>query len=169
MDNKDPIINRDADIDFPLWRLLDITRYMIFRFREKELADLGITPEQAFVLDIIRYDGGSTTINRIVTLSQRKHNSISALIDRMARQGLLRKSRTRRDKRAFRILSTPKGEQLLEKIPLDSIHNAFACLDVDEKAQLSKYLGRLMTSAFIAIGSKSPYDTSRLNEIYRQA
>jgi DNA-binding MarR family transcriptional regulator len=168
MNEKDPIINRDADIDFPLWRLLDITRYMIFRFREQELANLGITPEQAFVLDIIRYDGGSTTINQIVTLSQRKHNSISALINRMSRQGLLRKSRTRRDKRAFRILSTPKGEQLLEKIPLDSIHNAFACLESDEKAQLAKYLARLMRSAFAAIGNESPYDTSRLNKIYRQ-
>jgi DNA-binding MarR family transcriptional regulator len=167
MNNKDAILKRESDIDFPLWRLFDITRYMIFRFREQELADYGITPEQAFVLDIVHANGGSTTINRVVAMSQRKHNSISALVNRMSRQGLIRKSRTRRDKRAFRILSTPKGEQLLEKIPLDSIYKAFACLDVKEKAQLAKYLSRLMRSAFKSIGVESPYDTSRLNEIYR--
>ncbi len=101
MGDGDPNAYEKESGDFPLWRLLDHTRYMMFRDREVELSRFGLTPEQAFVLDIIHSAGGSTTINRIVEMSQRKHNSISALVDRMAKQGLLRKQRTRRDHRGL--------------------------------------------------------------------
>ena len=147
---------KQVDIDFPLWRLLDHTRYMIFRLREIELGRFNLTPEQAFVLDIIHASGGSTTINRIVEMSQHKHNSISALVDRMARQGLLKKNRTRRDRRAFRILSTPKGEGLLEKVPRESLRKTFLCLDQTEKDRLELLLNRLMLAAYDAAGIKPP-------------
>ncbi len=145
-----------ADVDFPLWRLLDHTRYMIFRMRERELAGFSLTPEQAFVLDIIHASGGSTTINRIVEMSQHRHNSISALINRMAKQGLLKKNRTRRDKRAFRIVSTAKGEELLGRASRGSVHDAFSCLELGEKRQLEALLNRLMVSAYSASGVSLP-------------
>ncbi len=145
-----------ADIDFPLWRLLDHTRYMLFRLREKELARFSLTPEQAFVLDIIHASGGSTTINSIVEMSQHRHNSISALINRMAKQGLLKKNRTRRDRRAFRIVSTVKGEELLTKVPRGSLHDAFSCLGPAEKRELELLLNRLMVSAYEASGVRLP-------------
>ncbi len=147
---------RLVDVDFPLWRLLDHTRYMIFRLREIELARFNLTPEQAFVLDIIHTSGGSTTINRIVEMSQHKHNSISALVDRMAKQGLLKKNRTRRDRRAYRILSTPKGEGLLEKVPRDSICRSLACLKSLEKKQLASLLTRLLLNAYDVAGVGYP-------------
>ena len=145
-----------SDFDFPLWRLLDHTRYMIFRSREKELAEFNLTPEQAFVLDIIHASGGSTTINSIVGMSQHKHNSISALINRMARQGLVRKNRTRRDKRAFRIVSTPKGEDLLKKVPRDSVCTNLSCLRPAEKKQLASLLTRLLINAYDVAGVSYP-------------
>jgi DNA-binding MarR family transcriptional regulator len=147
---------KQVDVDFPLWRLLDHTRYMIFRLREIELARFNLTPEQAFVLDIIHASGGSTTINRIVEMSQHRHNSISALVDRMARQGLLRKNRTRRDRRAFRILSTPKGEGLLGKVPRDSILRSLDCLKSSEKKQLASLLTRLLLNAYNVAGVGYP-------------
>ncbi len=152
-----------GDVDFPLWRLLDHTRYMIFRMREKELAEYNLTPEQAFVLDIIHASGGSTTINSIVDMSQHRHNSISALINRMARQGLLKKNRTRRDKRAFRIVSTAKGEELLGKASRGSVHDAFSCLDPGEKRQLEALLNRLMIRAYSASGVDLPFPSRSSN------
>jgi DNA-binding MarR family transcriptional regulator len=142
----------DGTIDFPLWRLLDHTRYMIFRSREKELADFDLTPEQAFVLDIIHAAGGSTTITHIVDMSQHKHNSIGSLVDRMARAGLLKKNRTRKDRRAFRIVSTAKGEALLEKVPRQSVTAMFACLGDDEKRELASLLSRVMKNAYDSMG-----------------
>jgi len=142
----------DKQGDFLLWKYLDHTRYMIFRSREKELAQFGLTPEQAYVLDILHAAGGSTTINRIVESTQRQHNSISTLISRMARQGLVRKTRTRRDKRAYRIALTAKGDALFDAIPQHSITNAFLCLTARQKNELIRYLDRLLVSAYESVG-----------------
>jgi DNA-binding MarR family transcriptional regulator len=131
---------------------------MIFRNREIELSELGLTPEQAFVLDIIHASGGTTSISHIVEMSQRKHNSISSLVDRMAKQGLLKKYRSRRDRRAFRILSTEKGETLLRKAPRKSLNVVFSCLAPHEKRELASYLNRIMDSAYESAGIVSCID-----------
>jgi DNA-binding MarR family transcriptional regulator len=145
------------DVDFQLWRLLDSTRYMIFRSRELELARLGLTPEQAFTLDILQSSGGSSTINQIVSMTQRQHNSISTLVDRMARQGMVRKTRSRKDRRTLRVSLTEKGHDLFVKIPRDSIKNAFSCLEDKEKNVLTAYLDRVQAGIYASIGIKSPY------------
>jgi len=159
-----PNENDEAGIDFPLWRLIDHTRYMIFRSREKELARFNLTPEQAFVLDIMHESGGSTTINNIVAMSQHKHNSISALINRMAKQGLVRKYRTRSDKRAFRILATEKGEGLLGQVPRESVSRVLSCLRPSEKRQLGVLMSRLMISAYETAGVHYPYESPLFSE-----
>ena len=146
-----------AERDLPLWRFLDHTTYMILRAREKELAQFGLTPEQAVVLDIVHAAGGSTTINRIVEMTWRKHNSISTLVGRMVKQGLVKKSRDRRDRRAFRILATAKGERFWEIMPRDSIRRAFSCLDHTEKDQLRYCLDRLLAHSYELAGAPSPF------------
>jgi DNA-binding MarR family transcriptional regulator len=141
-----------VDVDFALWRFLDQTRYMIFRQREKELLGLDVTPEQAHVLDILQVSHGVTTINEIVRLTQRKHNSISTLIDRMSKQGLVTKMRIKQDKRAFKIVLTDKGSQVFYKIPKESVKKAFSCLSDNEKGQLRSYLDRLLAHAYDSVG-----------------
>ena len=148
------------ELDFKLWKLMDTTRYMIFRSRERELADLGLTPEQAFTLDILQAGGGSSTINKIVSLTQRQHNSISTLIDRMAKQGMVRKTRSRRDRRTFRVSLTEKGEGLFARIPRDSIKNAFSCLNTDEKNELTAYLDRVLACVCVSTGVAYPPSVS---------
>ncbi len=144
-------------LDFPLWRILGHTAYLVGRSREKELACLGLTPEQAYVLGIVHAEGGATTINRIVEMTQRKHNSISALVDRMARQALVRKSRTRRDRRVFSIRSTAKGEALLARVPRESVRQSFSCLEAAEKRQLAHLLRIVMEHAYQREGMESPF------------
>ncbi len=162
MNNEDACASDARQTDFVVWRYLDHTRYMIFRSREKELAQVGLSPEQAFVLDVLHAAGGSTTINRIVQVTQRQHNSISTLITRMARQGLVKKTRTRRDKRAYRIVLTKKGGALFDTIPRDSIVSAFSCLSEDEKRQLLLCLERLLASAYQSTGQT--YDPHLLDQ-----
>ena len=136
------------DADFALWRFLDHTRYMIFRQRERELSGLGVTPEQAHVLDILRASRGITTINEIVRMTQLRHHSISTLIDRMSKQGLVTKVRDKQDKRAFQIVLTDKGSELLSRIPVESVKKAFACLSDEEKGQLRSCLEQLLAHAY---------------------
>ena len=128
---------------FSLWRVLDHTRFIIARSREKELARYGLTPEQSHVLDILQECDGSTTINQLVELTQRQHHSISTLIDRMTKQGLVKKRKDKNDMRQYHVVITPKGEELAETMSRESVSEIFSVLSEAESAQLRAILRRL--------------------------
>ena len=128
---------------FSLWRVLDHTRFIIARSREKELARYGLTPEQSHVLDILQESNGSTTINQLVELTQRQHHSISTLIDRMTKQGLVRKRRDKNDMRQYHVVITPKGSELAETMSRNSVSEIFSALSEAEATQLRAILRRL--------------------------
>jgi DNA-binding MarR family transcriptional regulator len=144
--------NNNIPTKYTIWRVLDHTRYMIFRLREKELAKVGLTPEQAQVLDIIYEAGGSTSINTIVRATQRQHNSMSTLITRMTRLGLVRKTRTRRDKRVYRVTLTEKGATAYLAKPNEYINQVFSCLTEKENNELHSYLRRVFIHAYELAG-----------------
>lgn len=137
-----------AEEDFKLWRFLDHTRYMIARLRELELAQFGLTPEQVYVLDILNVEGGSTTIGVIVEMTQRQHHTISTLIARMEKKGLVEKRRSRGDKRSYEIVMTRDGVQLFQKVTRKSIEMAFSTLSKDDKIKLSAILKDLLAQAY---------------------
>ena len=137
-----------TDEDFQLWRLLDHTRFMIARSREMELAQFGLTPEQAYLLDILHQNDGSTTINEIVTVTLRQHHSISTQINRMAKQGLVNKVQYPSDRRKYSIVLTEKGQTLFKEVTRDSIRMTFACLSDEDKAELGLRLTLLNERAY---------------------
>lgn len=146
--NRNESSNNDTSIYYSAWRRLDHARYMIFRLREKELAQVGLTPEQTQVLDIIYEAGGSSSINTIVQATQRQHNSMSTLITRMARQGLVRKTRTRRDKRVYRVTLTEKGISAYLSAPKEIFDKAFSCLSNKELDELGDFLQRIYVHVY---------------------
>jgi DNA-binding MarR family transcriptional regulator len=149
------IENKTNKIDvFRLWKLLDHTKFMVGRLREMELAHYGLTPEQVHVLDIIFQSGGTTTINEIVELTMRQHHSISTLINRMTRQGLVNKIRTADDKRIFKVVITDKGLSLIKKVSRDSIINTFTSLSEEEKVELDAHLHKLLIKAYSLLGKE---------------
>jgi DNA-binding MarR family transcriptional regulator len=137
-----------ADFDFGLWRMLDHTRFMISRLREKELDQFGITPEMAHILDILSQNGGTATMNEIVAMTVRRHHSISTQIARMAKQGLVTKVKSQQDLRGYNIVITRKGQELFKRITRDSITNAFSCLSEDDKKGLDVRLQSLLIHAY---------------------
>ncbi len=136
-----------TDPGFSLWRILDHTRFIIARSREKELARYGLTPEQSHVLDILQESNGSTTINQLVELTQRQHHSISTLIDRMTKQGLVSKHKGREDRRRYEVFITPKGQELAERMSRESISAIFSTLSESDMDKLRAILRRLDASA----------------------
>lgn len=140
-----------------LWRLLDHTRFMISRLREKELDEFGLTPEQVHILDIISHTKGYTTINDIVEITQRKHNSISTQIDRMAKQGLVSRKRNSVDNRKYEITITKRGQALLDRVSHDSFDKTFSCLSESDKKQLREYLVCLLENTYSLLGAKRQF------------
>lgn len=136
------------DSDFELWKLLDHARFMIGRLREMELAAFGLTPEQSHVLDILANSGGVTTINEIVRITQRQHHSISTLINRMSRQGLVSKKKDPSDQRKYSVLITARGRSLTGQISRRSILDSFSALSPQDKEVLDGYLRALLQQAY---------------------
>ena len=143
-----------AEEDFKLWRFLDHTRYVIARLRELELAQYGLTPEQAYVLDILNANGGSTTMGQIADMTLRPHHTISTLIERMAKHGLLEKRRTPQDRRSYEIVVTAKGDELFRKVKRKSIEMAFSTLSKEDKRLLSSILKRLLSRSYELSGKQ---------------
>ncbi len=146
LDNKIQVTT--VDPDFSLWRLLDHTRFMISRLRQKELDQVGLTSEQAYILDILVQNEGATNINQIAGITMRRHHSISTQIDRMVKQGLVKKKRNTKDRREFTILITEKGQTLFKQIKRDSIKQAFSCLSEEDKKELDVRLKSLLINAY---------------------
>lgn len=155
MNKRNEAAGQEIDRDFELWRLFDRTRFMIGRLREMELAEFGLTPEQNHVLYILNRHGGKTSINKIVEVTQRQHHSISTLINRMTKQGLVSKVKTPDDNRKYVIVVTKKGQSLLKLTTRNSIKDVFSCLTEKDKKELADYLVRLDKKA-CAVHAKKP-------------
>ena len=125
--------------DEPLWTLLDSTRFAITRLRELELSQFGLTIERSAILKIFASRGGSTTAGILEYLTMRQPHSISTLINRMIKMGLISKKRQGAEKRHTFTL-TPKGFALLEKITETSIKDVFSCLSAEENKELLRIL-----------------------------
>ncbi|HSW57230.1 MAG TPA: MarR family transcriptional regulator [Dehalococcoidales bacterium] len=138
----------ELEPNFTLWRLLDHTRFMIARLREKELDQFGLTPEQTHILFILAHHDGPASINYIVEITQRQHHSISTQIDRMTKQGLVNRKRSAEDARRYEVAITKRGLALLNKVTRDSVEQTFSCLAEEDKAALRKSLKCLLARAY---------------------
>lgn len=148
--------------DYQLWVMLDHLRYMIFLARKEELARYGVTPEQANILYVLRANENSCTINEIMGYTQRKHHSISTLVNRMEKRGLVTKRKASRG-RKLNIEITEKGHELIKTMKRDSFSQIFKCLAEEDKEVLIAYLCRLINSSYKANGiTSAPLHVSSL-------
>jgi DNA-binding MarR family transcriptional regulator len=128
------------------WVLLDFTRFAIGKLRDTELATLGLTPEQTAILKILNSHNGSSTISDISEYWMRQHHSVSTLINRMAKQGMVEKIKHPKQKE-FQILITSKGRELHNKLSQKSLDEVFSNLSEEDLQKLSQLLQLLLIKA----------------------
>lgn len=95
------------------WSLLHRVRDVLQRCEEERFGQYGITPEQYGVLVTIKYVGQSARITDIARWSSRSPNSVSMIVDRMVKVGLVKRLRDKRDRRVVFVSVAPKGEKAL--------------------------------------------------------
>jgi DNA-binding MarR family transcriptional regulator len=125
-----------------LWILMNHTSYALSRQRELELAKLGITIEKHAILHVLVIKDGRS-ISDIAAVRIRQHNSIFTLINRMEKQGLVKKVKSTRSKE-YNIYITEKGKEMYLAVTSDSLDATFAALSEDDKQKLSQYLKLLL-------------------------
>jgi DNA-binding MarR family transcriptional regulator len=96
------------------WMLLHQTYNSITKCEEKTFAEVDLTPQQHAVLSAIKYSPGPATPTQIADWLDRNLNSMTLIIDRMEKGGLIKRVRDIKDRRSFRLAMTGKGEKLLK-------------------------------------------------------
>lgn len=143
--------------DYELWALLDATGFAISRLRELELAQFHLTIEQAAIMNLIRRMDRGITVKETKDATLRQQNSISILINRMARSGLI-STRRRAGERESRIVMTEAGRTLLNEISTASLKTVFSVASSKEKRQLACSLRTLRERArSLLIPDMSPF------------
>ena len=97
-----------------LWRLMHQVRDILMLCEDSIFAEYGITTEQFSVLAAVKSRDGSLRPTDLAYLLERSPNSISMLVDRMVKAGLVKRTRDRRDRRVVNVSLTSKGENALK-------------------------------------------------------
>jgi len=141
------------DEDQDLWVLFTHARYAVFRAREKELQRYGISPEQVSLLFVVQALGNKATPAALSRYIIRQPHTVSALVDRMARRGLVKKVKDLDRKNLVRVVMTEKGQKTYElSTKRGPIHRIMGSLSKEEKKNFKNYLERIMAKARKEIG-----------------
>jgi len=137
-----------ADKGFTLWNLLAEVKDTIAKARRKELATYGIPMGRAYVLFAIRAIGKKARPTDIARLTCRETHSVSEMLIRMEKEGLVRKTKDLAQKDHVRIRLTDKGRRMYHHTThRESIKRIISCLSEKEQEQLSSYLYKLLDQA----------------------
>ena len=96
-----------------LWLLLHRTAETLARCEDSVFGEYGLTTEQFTVLAAVKGSGGPLRPVDLAFVMERSPNSVSMLVDRMIKAGLVRRTRDRKDRRAVKVTLTSKGEKAL--------------------------------------------------------
>jgi DNA-binding MarR family transcriptional regulator len=97
-----------------LWLLLHRVRDGIVLCEDSIFGKYGLTTEQFSVLAAVKSRGGSLKPSELAQILARSPNSVSMLVDRMVKAGLVRRTRDRSDRRVVNVSLTDKGGKALE-------------------------------------------------------
>ncbi len=154
----------DPDQYYQLWWLILHTRRAMSKVRAKELSQYGITPEEAAVLFVVQTIGYKATPAEISRWLLRESHSVSSLISRMEKKGLVRRVKDLDRRNLVRVAMTKKGEQAYNQAAKrESIHQIMSHLPEEECQQLTACLERLRDKALekLGVAKKPPFPPSR--------
>jgi len=141
------------DEDQDLWIILTHARYMILRAREKELQRYGISPEQASLLFMVQALENKATPTALSRYLLRQPHTLSALVDRTAKRGLVRKVKDLDRKNLVRVEITEKGLKAYEQSSRRGpVHRVMGELTPEEKKKFRQYLEKIYAQARREIG-----------------
>ncbi len=125
-----------------LWLLLRRVGDTLMRCQDSLFSKYGLTTEQWGLLTAIKARGPLRPSD-LASILERTPNSMSMLIDRMVKAGLVKRTRDRKDRRVVTVSFTEKGKTAVEPaIPAgwEFIHEVLSPLSGDERRDLASLL-----------------------------
>jgi DNA-binding MarR family transcriptional regulator len=97
-----------------LWRQLYQTYTLLKQCEDRIIEKHGLTTEQYAILVSISYLGEPARITDIARWLERSTNSISMIVDRMVKVGLVKRTRSKADRRVVYVAFTSKAENVFK-------------------------------------------------------
>ena len=144
---------------------------MVAKLRNMEMSKHGILPVQAYMLFMIRALGNSTTPAELSRFVYQQRNSVSDILNRMEKQGLITKKRGSGGNRRVLVKMTEKGEKALQlSKQREHLRNIMSALTEEKRGQLESLLELLRDRAIEEFSAyrKTVPQPSQLSEYYRQ-
>ena len=161
-----------GNTDLRFWYLIHRTRDA-FRICEDQIfRKHGLTTEQYAVLVTMKYLGNPTRPTDVANWLERSTNSVSIIIDRMVKAGLIQRVRDKSDRRVVKLTITSKGENTLKPATLaglEFIRKVLSPLSDEERYTLVTLLETLKYEAFKYINLGETTQEMSRTETWRQA
>lgn len=155
-------IDITAEEEYEVWGLLIQVRDMMIKLRDREVKPLGITSMQGgvlWVLHELKKSGDAATPAEISRRLFRQPPTISALLDRMQKQGLVRCINNPDMKRQLLVEMTPKGKEALSAFlrKREAIPRVIGCISPQERDQLRSSLASMRQKAHEELITLPPF------------
>jgi len=145
----------DQNLDLP--RLISVTRDAVRKAGQKELDRYKVNARRAALLLAVQSLGDNATPVAIGQQLLRERHSVSELLSKMEKAGLITEIRDLDRRNRVRVVLTPKGSEVCRKsIVRESIHKIISSLSRDEINQLRLLLQRLRDKTLQELGIERP-------------
>jgi DNA-binding MarR family transcriptional regulator len=151
--------SKKNDHEANLYILLDQTDSIVTNAIELELKHLRVTQPQIRILTMLSRQDEPVTLEQLSNWTLKEFNSVSTLINRMEKKGLVKKTKKDGDLRTYADL-TEKGSKLYHlDVTERSIHLIFEKLSKEERKQLRALLMKVRnaTREIMGLDYKPPF------------
>lgn len=159
-------------LDLRLWRQIYQTYALLKQCEDTIYEEHGLTTEQYGVLVTISYLGEPARISDIAGWLERSTNSISMIVDRMVKAGLVRRARDKRDRRVVYVSKTSKAESLFRPATVASfasIRNILSTTAHKDKVTLLDLLGDVKYQTLKCVNPRVDIQKVKKDELKRVA
>ncbi len=125
------------------------THHALSKAKQSQLIDIGITYVEFQLLWAVEGLGKAATPAEISRVLMRKPPTMSALLNRMEKNGLVKRKNDPKNKKLKKVVMTPKGQKSLKLARQDDImHTIMNAMTQQELDQLSSLLNKLKSTAY---------------------
>jgi DNA-binding MarR family transcriptional regulator len=140
-----------------LWGRLFLATKLVERAREVELSRVNISLIQAMVLYALKVSPEPLTPSKLARMLCREQHSMSALIDRMEKQGLIQKKHDLYPKNLVRVVVTARGEEAFQRQrSVNAVTNITSSLTKEERETLGSCADKMRLWALELLRQMQP-------------
>ena len=115
----------------------------------QEISDLKLTVPQFYTLSTLVGLGGTATMGELARTTYQVSATMTGIIDRLVRDGLVERRRAKTDRRSVVVAITPTGQQLVDQAwarALGSLDTILQEMDSQEMASSYDFIDALITT-----------------------